>query len=212
MIDGLYDDPNMDERLLPAKETQDELLQTNDIHTLGDVVDAHSDRRNDLDVTTRGIDPADLREDDPLKTTVGYAGNFSNDGMAGARVDDALSPDFEEPESMMAGEYGPNDSDLTSDMVDNLGTADQQSLTLNEQEVLSSGVGLVSPGPSMPTGFQEENITSPGDEPTLANQRDEPDFARIDTLTDDVTAASRLGYGGAEDGDDLETDDVTLGT
>ncbi len=207
------DDPELEERLLPPEDREDELLQTQDIHTLGDVVDAHSGRDDrDLDVTTRGLDPADLAEEDPLDTVVGYAGNFSNDGMSGDRVDDALSPDFEEPESMMAGEYGPNDSDLTSDMIDNLGSAEEQSPTNDDLEVLSGGVGHVRHGQAMPTGFQTDSLSEPGEAPALRNQPGEPDFARVEEGTDSTTPASSLGMDSAEDEDDVHARDVTFGT
>lgn len=212
MDDNPYDDPQIQKRLLPDPETQDALLQTEDMHTLGDIVDARSDQRADLDVTTRGLDPADLAEDDPLKTTVGYAGNFSNDGMGGDRVDDALSTDFNEPEATMAGEYGPNDSDLTSDMAENLESAEEQAPSLDAQEVLSSGVGFVRSGAAVPTGFQEERIGPPGGGPRPTNQEAEPDFSRVDEATGEVSPASGLGLPGAEDADDPDERDVTLGT
>jgi hypothetical protein len=212
MDDNLYNNPELDERLLPPQELQDELLQTNEVHTLSDIVDAHADDQYNVDATTRGLDPADLAEPDPLADVIGYAGNFSNDGMAGERVDDALMTDYDEPEAVMAGEYGPDDADIGSDMIDNLRNADEQAPSLNEQEVLSGGVGHVRPGAATPTGFQIEEIGEPGTEPTLANETGEPDFARVEETTDRVTAASRRGLAYAEDDDDLHTRDVTEGT
>jgi hypothetical protein len=78
--------------------------------------------------------------------------------------------------------------------------------------VLSGGVGLVDEGGSMPTGFQIENISAPGDEPQLINERGEPDFASVDGATGRTTPSSARGLHGAEDGDDLHTRDVTDGT
>lgn len=201
-----------DETLEAPSERQHELLQTNEIHTLGDIVDAHGEDQFDLDVTTQGMDTADLQTPDPTKTAVGFPGNFSNDGMSGERVDDALSTDYDEPEATMAGEYGPDDADLGSDMSDNLQSADVQSETLDTRAVLSGGVGLVDEGGSPPTGFQIENVSAPGDAPDLFNERGEPDFATVDEATGARTAASARGFHGAEDADDAHTRDVTEGT
>jgi len=200
------------ETLKAPPERQDELLQTEDIHTLGDIVDAHREDAFDLDVTTTGMDTSNLQTPDATEDAVGFPGNFSNDGMSGERVDDALSTNYDEPEATMAGEYGPDDADLGSDMVDNMGSAAQQSETMDTRSVLSGGVGLVDEGGSTPTGFQIENVSAPGDAPSLINERGEPDFAVVDEATGARTPASSRGLHGAEDGDDLHTRDVTAGT
>jgi hypothetical protein len=203
---------DISETLEAPPDRQRELLETNAMHTLGDLVDAHGESAYDLDVTTDGLDTADLQGDDPLKTVVGFAGNFSNDGMAGERVDDALSTNYDEPEATMAGEYGPDDADLGSDMSDNLMDAEDESETMDTRAVLSGGVGLVDEGGSAPTGFQIETLSAPGEAPGLFNERGEPDFAVTDEATGARTAASAVGFFGSEDNDDVHSRDLTDGT
>lgn len=201
-----------EDTLKAPPEREHELLQTNAMHTLSDVVDAHGEDAYDLDVTTDGLDPAELEARDPVRTAVGFPGNFSNDGMSGQRVDDAEATNYNEPEATMAGEYGPDDADLGSDISDNLRNAAYQSESMDTLAVLSSGVGLVDEGGSPPTGFQIETISAPGDAPSLINERGEPDFAVVDDATGARTAASARGLYGAEDADDVHSRDVTEGT
>lgn len=204
-------DEVFDSRLQAPPERQDEFLETNHIQTLGDIVDAHSDSRYDLELTTRGLNTADLKDPDPLADVVGYAGNFSNDGMGGATVDDALASDYGDEETM-AGEYGPDDSEMPDDVGQAAVLGDDTGLTIDEQLVLSGGVGDVHIGAALPSGFQIETLSEPGEEPRLVNEQDEPDFAVEDIATGSITPASARGVGDAETNDDHHRGDVTDGT
>lgn len=199
-----------DERMMPPSERQDELMEVNHVHTLADVVDAHADTRFDLNVSTDGLDTSLLEHDNGLKDVVGYAGNFSNDGLGGATVDDALAPEYDD-EDMMAGEYGPPGSGPGDDMMEDILHPLEQSASLDEEAVLSGGVGAVRPVPALPTGFQIENIGEGSDNSRLINE-DEPDFSVEDAATGLVTPASARGLHGAEDEDDIHDADVTAGT